>query len=125
MIEHIKEVLTSEWVLAKGLMFSLFSVTFGILGTVFNPKNRTVVAYLFSTLAAPPIGILAGFFATERGYSDSVVLIVVAVTSVLAQDIIRFVLSFGSFMTENSTKVFEHYLDKFLKKVKKPIDKDK
>lgn len=111
------EALSEKFNLAlKDFEYIWTSIVFGILGTVFSPRNRTAVGYIVSFSAAVPIGYLAGIASDTYITDPDMVKLCIAFASLTAQDLLRFVFKLTGFINDNSTTIFNIILDKLRKK---------
>lgn len=92
--------------------FILWSFIFGMMHTMFSPsRNRDIFAYLFSMLVSVPVGVLAGLVSNEYLLTESVTYIVVSVSALVAQDIVRFILGIAGFLNKNRDSLLGAILD--------------
>jgi len=94
--------------------FLFWSLFFGTVHTLFSPKNRSVMEYLLSFFIAVPLGTMAGVLATEAKLESYLVYLIVAGTALLAQDVVKFILTLGGFLSENSETIIHWMIRKIL-----------
>ncbi len=100
-----------------------WSLIFAFLHTLFSPKNRSVVAYFIAAATCVPVGILSGMIATEMGYSEGTTYAIVSVTALLAQDIVKFILSVSGFVSDRKDTIIENVYLYVTTKIKSYIDR--
>ncbi len=106
---------------------ALWAATFSIIATLTSKRACHVSAYLLSLAVSVPIGTLAGALVSQHGWTGSEVYFVVAIASLLAQDIVKFLFSFSGFIHEKSNTLFEVLFDFILNRINstKGVRKDR
>lgn len=105
-------------VFIKNTNFVFLSIVFGLVGTILNPKNRTLWAYGISLFTAIIIGIFAGYYLQDIGVKDSVAYSAVAIISIVAKDLVEFVILTVSHLNTKSSQIVDLIIKKYLDKNK-------
>lgn len=103
-------------VFMKNTNFIFLSIVFGFLGSILNPRNRTIWAYLISLVTAISLGMVLGFYLEESGVKESVAYMIVALVSVIAKDLIELLLVTIAHVNTKSSQIVDGVIKKFLDK---------
>ena len=114
-MEALKEFIE---VFLKNTNFVFLSIVFGLIGTVLNPRNRTLWAYLVSLFTAIALGVFVGYYLSDSGVKDSYAYVIVAVVSVVAKDLIEFLILTTSHINQKSSQIVDLIIKKYLDKNK-------
>ena len=102
--------------------YILWSLIFAFLHTLFSPRNRSIYAYFIAASTCIPVGVLTGMIASEHGYSEGITYAIVSVAALLAQDIVKFILSVSGFVSDRKDSIIENSYLYLSVKVKTYID---
>ena len=103
-------------VFVKNTNFIFLSIVFGFLGSILNPRNRTLWAYLISLFTALTLGMFVGYYLEDIGVRESVAYAIVALVSVIAKDLIELVLVTVAHINTKSSQIVDGVIKKFLDK---------
>lgn len=107
--------------------YILWSITFGVMHTMFSPKrNRDIFAYFFAATTCIPVGVLAGLTSKEFELQESTTYVIVSISALLAQDIIKFLLGSAGFINSHRDTVLNSIIEYIEKRfLKSDHNKDK
>lgn len=108
MLEYLKHVVSK---LVEFEDYIIWSFIFGLLHTLFSPKNRTLITYFVAFATSVPIGVLAGMLAKEQGYGDGLTYVITSIAALTAQDLVKFILGLSNFMQGKSETLAQRLLD--------------
>lgn len=80
------------------------------------------MAYFIAAATCVPVGVLSGIIATEMGYSEGITYAIVSVTALLAQDVVKFILSISGFISDRKDTIIQSVFEYLTEKVKAYTD---
>lgn len=109
MKEYLNDVLTKFHKVDHFIGWSFF---FATLHAMFSPDKRGIFGYLLTFFVSVPIGTLCGMLAQEAGLESYLIYMCVSIASLIAEDVVRFILGVTGFANQNRETIFKKIFQK-------------
>lgn len=123
-MEHLKQFI--GWVLSniQQLEHVLVASVFAVINALVRPAKDSFLFYTIEFFISVSVAVLVGYVVTDIGLSQAVSYVIVAVSALLARDILSVIVGFGDYVTEHREKLYKRLFNILVERLKSP-SKDK
>lgn len=102
---------------------SLASI-FGVINALIRPAKDSVWYYFIEFIISVSVATLIGFICSDIGLSSSVSFSLVAISALLARDLLTLIIGFGDYVTEHKETLFSKLFNAGINKLSGKDAKD-
>lgn len=116
-MEHIKHLFGWLVINIQHLEHFFIASIFAVINALIRPAKDSFIFYVTEFGISVSVAILVGYIVTDMGLSQSLSYAIVAISALLARDILSLIVGFGDYVTEHRESLYKRLLTKLADKL--------